>query len=92
MFAGYGNDFGGDSVMQEAVVIEPYNEQWPVLYEELRQRLVAKIADSIVRIDHIGSTAVAGLAAKPIIDIQISVLDLQHTEQLEHGLIALGVM
>lgn len=76
--------------MQEAVVIEPYNEQWPVLYEELRQRLVTEIADSIVRIDHIGSTAVAGLAAKPIIDIQISVLDLKHTEQLEHGLSTLG--
>lgn len=56
--------------MKDAIIIEPYNEQWPALYEALRQRLVAEIANSIVRIDHIGSTAVAGLAAKSIIDIQ----------------------
>ncbi|WP_343045133.1 GrpB family protein [Paenibacillus lemnae] len=42
------------------------------------------------RIDHIGSTAVAGLAAKPIIDIQISVRDLNKIETLISGLASLG--
>ena len=59
--------------MRDAIIIEPYSPEWQVLFEDLGRRLRAAIGDTALRIDHIGSTSIPGLAAKPIIDIQISV-------------------
>jgi GrpB-like predicted nucleotidyltransferase (UPF0157 family) len=59
--------------MLEKIVITPYNPAWPKLFMELGTDLRAELGKSAIRIDHIGSTAVPGLDAKPIIDIQISV-------------------
>ena len=59
--------------MRDAIIIEPYSPEWQVLFEDLGRRLRATIGDTALRIDHIGSTSIPGLAAKPIIDIQISV-------------------
>ncbi len=47
----------------------PYNPSWPVLYEREKSRILQAIGECVVDIDHIGSTAVPGLSAKPIIDI-----------------------
>ena len=55
------------------VVIEPYNPSWPTLFHELGVRLRGTLGNAALRIDHIGSTAIPGLAAKPIIDVQVSV-------------------
>lgn len=63
---------GGDPV---AVV--PYDPRWPVLFEAEAVRLGHALGEIAVRIEHIGSTAVRGLAAKPVIDIQISVTALE---------------
>jgi GrpB-like predicted nucleotidyltransferase (UPF0157 family) len=62
--------------MSDEILIHPYTEEWPRLFRELATRLRQSLGDAAVRIDHIGSTAVPGLSAKPIIDIQISVRDL----------------
>ena len=59
---------GGDPV-----VVVPYDERWPALFEAEAVRLGHALADMAVRIEHVGSTAVPGLVAKPVIDIQISV-------------------
>ena len=58
------------------ISIVPYDPAWPREFEAERKRLQAALGDRAVRIEHHGSTAVPGLAAKPIIDIQISVARL----------------
>lgn len=55
-------------------MITPYDSEWPKTFEIERQRLDALIG--AVCIDHIGSTSVPGLAAKPIIDMLVSVKSL----------------
>jgi GrpB-like predicted nucleotidyltransferase (UPF0157 family) len=57
--------------MAEPVVVVDYNPEWPADFEKLRQRLAEAVGDRAVSIEHIGSTAVPGLAAKPVIDIDI---------------------
>ncbi|MEM7287166.1 MAG: GrpB family protein, partial [Actinomycetota bacterium] len=59
--------------MPEGVVVVEYDREWPTLFDGLGERLRAELGDVALRIDHIGSTAVVGLAAKPVIDVQISV-------------------
>ena len=54
------------------VEIIPYQSAWIVDFREIAARLRYSLGDLAVRIDHIGSTAVPGLAAKDVIDIQIT--------------------
>ena len=56
-----------------ARVIAPYDPRWPVLFDELEALLRSAIGDEVISIDHVGSTAVPGLAAKDVIDIQVTV-------------------
>ena len=63
--------------MGEPVEILPYDPAWPAAFAAERDRIAARLGNLAVRIDHNGSTSVPGLAAKPIIDIQISVRRLQ---------------
>jgi GrpB-like predicted nucleotidyltransferase (UPF0157 family) len=54
--------------------IVPYDPHWPVLFAQEAARLRATLADEpIVGLEHFGSTAIPGLAAKPIIDILVAV-------------------
>jgi GrpB-like predicted nucleotidyltransferase (UPF0157 family) len=53
---------------------------WPATFAAWRERLADALVAVAERIDHVGSTSVPGLAAKPTIDIQISVLDLEDEE------------
>jgi GrpB-like predicted nucleotidyltransferase (UPF0157 family) len=57
------------------VVVADYDESWPARFEEQRVRISRALGEAALRIDHIGSTAVPGLAAKPIVDVQVSVRD-----------------
>ena len=57
--------------------IVPYDPRWPAAFEAEALRIRHALGPLAVRIDHHGSTAVPGLAAKPIIDIQVSVAALQ---------------
>ena len=52
--------------------IVPYHPEWPELFRALAVKLRAELGGTALRIAHIGSTAVPGLAAKPIVDVQIS--------------------
>jgi GrpB-like predicted nucleotidyltransferase (UPF0157 family) len=61
----------------ESIVVVQYDAEWPRLFFEIGTRLRRELADIALRIDHIGSTAVPNLDAKPIIDIQISVAALE---------------
>jgi GrpB-like predicted nucleotidyltransferase (UPF0157 family) len=59
--------------MSEAIV--EYDPRWPAHFEREAERLRSTLGTRALRIDHIGSTAIAGLAAKPIIDIQVVLPD-----------------
>ncbi|MCX4909667.1 GrpB family protein [Streptomyces sp. NBC_00878] len=55
------------------IVVSDYDPRWSEQFEGLQQRLAAHVADLAVSIEHVGSTAVPGCAAKPIIDLDIVV-------------------
>ncbi|RPK48359.1 dephospho-CoA kinase/protein folding accessory domain-containing protein [Streptomyces sp. ADI92-24] len=59
--------------MTGMIVVSDYDPRWPERFEDLRQRLAPHVADLTVSIEHVGSTAVPGCAAKPIIDLDIVV-------------------
>lgn len=69
-------------VTAEDVDVVPYDPRWPALFAAERDHLRACLAARLVgRIEHFGSTAVPGLAAKPIIDILVEVADLGKTKR-----------
>jgi GrpB-like predicted nucleotidyltransferase (UPF0157 family) len=55
------------------VIVIDYDPEWPVRFEKLRDRIWPALNDVALRIEHVGSTSVPGLAAKPIIDMTIVV-------------------
>lgn len=68
--------------LQERVEIVPYDPAWPARFEEEAARLRAQLpAELIGRIEHFGSTAVPGLAAKPIIDMLVEVRSMADVVQ-----------
>ena len=76
--------------MSKTIEIVPYDLHWPRQFEVERQKIAVALGSVAMRIDHNGSTSVPGLAAKPIIDIQISVRRLQPMEDYSPGLVRLG--
>lgn len=54
-----------------------YDPSWPAQYEELRARIDAAMGPAALSISHVGSTSVPGLAAKPVIDVDIIVADIR---------------
>ncbi len=73
-----------------AITIDEYNSEWPRMFRDLASRIRSAIGPAAIRIDHIGSTSIPGLAAKPIIDIQISVASFEPMEPYRRPLETLG--
>ncbi|MDH6269896.1 GrpB-like predicted nucleotidyltransferase (UPF0157 family) [Rhizobium sp. SG_E_25_P2] len=59
----------------EPVIIVPYDPAWPVIFDALRRRIEAALGPIATAVEHVGSTSVPGLAAKPIIDIDAVIAD-----------------
>ena len=59
--------------MSEPLVIADYDPDWPTVFERLRDRVVGALGDLAFAVEHVGSTAVPGLAAKPVIDLDVIV-------------------
>ena len=72
-----------------AEVVE-YDPQWALWFEEIRAGLTPYLADVPHRIEHVGSTAVPGLAAKPIIDLDVVVPSPDLVRAAVAGLVAAG--
>lgn len=71
-----------EELMHESIEIVPYDPNWPTRYAEIEARLARSLPpDLVIRIDHIGSTAVPGLHAKPVIDVQVEVKDLDRVRR-----------
>jgi GrpB-like predicted nucleotidyltransferase (UPF0157 family) len=77
-------------VAATSLELVPYDPAWPVEFAAERDRIGQALGRLAVRIDHNGSTSVPGLAAKPVIDIQISVLRLQPLAAYVEPLTRLG--
>ena len=63
------------------VAIAEYDPRWPEVYQEEKARIQGVIGHRVAALEHIGSTAVPGLAAKPIIDIMAGVRQLADAEE-----------
>ncbi|KAJ5460359.1 uncharacterized protein N7458_001911 [Penicillium daleae] len=54
------------------VILEPYNPQWPLKFSEVREQLLSILKDvPIISIEHVGSTSIPSMKAKPVLDIDI---------------------
>jgi GrpB-like predicted nucleotidyltransferase (UPF0157 family) len=78
--------------MSDLITVVSYDPAWPVIFGQLGTHLRAALGGVALRIDHIGSTAVPGLAAKPIVDVQISVERLEPVEPFRLPLEAAGFL
>ena len=74
----------------EAIEIAAYSPEWPLLFEASRTSILQALAGVALHVEHIGSTAVPGLAAKPIIDIDLIVDDPIREETYAPALAAFG--
>lgn len=78
-----------DALSQTPIRHVDYDPTWAALFERERERL-ADVLDGAERIEHIGSTAVPGLAAKPIVDVLVVAPSMARIEEWDDALTDLG--
>jgi len=61
--------------MPQPIRIVDYDPRWPALFEREAARIRATLGDRVLQMEHVGSTSVPGLAAKPVIDSLLAVSD-----------------
>lgn len=74
----------------ETIAVVPYDDRWPDRCRALAADLSAALGPAAVDIDHVGSTAVPGLAAKDLIDIDLTVVDPRREDDYVPAMEALG--
>ncbi len=72
------------------ILLQDYDPEWPRLFEREQARIRAALGDRMIGLEHTGSTAVPGLAAKPIIDMTLIVADSAEEDTYVPGLEAAG--
>ena len=72
-----------------AIVVD-YDPEWPALFEAIRARIAPALGQIAVSIEHVGSTSIPGLAAKPVIDIDVVVADASAIPAAVAALTGLG--
>ena len=72
------------------IMVLPYDPQWKQDFEDIRRELEAALGDLAPGIEHVGSTSVEGLAAKPIIDIDVVIRDQTPLEAVISALARIG--
>ena len=72
------------------ITIASYSPDWPILFTTERTLLLAALAPNSFQIEHVGSTAVEGLAAKPVIDMMLGATSLREVESQIESLERLG--
>jgi GrpB-like predicted nucleotidyltransferase (UPF0157 family) len=77
-------------IEKRGLVLADYDPQWPEIYTEHELRIRQALGPAAVQIEHIGSTSVPGLAAKPIIDVLVTVKDITAEEDYLDQLLDLG--
>jgi GrpB-like predicted nucleotidyltransferase (UPF0157 family) len=77
--------------MSRLVELVPADPSWPAQYEAEREQIVAALGSSALLVEHVGSTSVPGLAAKPLIDIVLAVPDSTDEAAYVPALVAIGL-
>ncbi len=72
------------------VIVLPYDKAWKSAFEEIKKEIESAIGDLIIKIEHVGSTSVEGMSAKPIIDIDVVIKDYSVFETVVQKLKTIG--
>ena len=72
------------------VIVVPYDEAWRVAFEEIKKEIEDAIGDLIVGIEHVGSTSVKGMYAKPCIDVDVIIKDYSEFDAVVKRLETIG--
>lgn len=72
------------------VVIVPYDDKWPEMFETESLLIKTLLGAVAVSVHHIGSTSVPGLSAKPIIDILVEVTDINELDAYNLAMVSAG--
>ncbi|MFB1049404.1 GrpB family protein [Paraliobacillus sp. JSM ZJ581] len=73
-------------MINPVVNLSEYDPNWPLQFENEKNRINEAIGNEIIGIEHIGSTSIKGLGSKPIIDIMVGVNNLNDVEALVNAL------
>lgn len=71
------------------IIVLPYDQNWPNEFDKIKDELLPAIGEDVIAIEHVGSTSVKGLYAKPIIDIDI-VIENGMFDTVKNDLVKLG--
>ena len=74
----------------QKVIVLPYDRAWRSAFEEIKKEIESAIGDLIIGIEHIGSTSVEGMSAKPCIDIDVIIKDYSVFDAVVSKLEAIG--
>lgn len=72
------------------VIVVPYDEAWKADFEAIKREIESAVGDLIIGIEHVGSTSVEGLSAKPCIDMDIVIKDYSVFEEVTRKLETIG--
>ncbi|EZP76977.1 hypothetical protein H839_10283 [Parageobacillus genomosp. 1] len=78
------------TIIARKVEVVPFCEQWATMFTEEAEKLKRVFGEQCLRIYHIGSTAIPGMSAKPIVDIMIEVHDIDYVDSYNDAMAALG--
>ncbi|WP_028547739.1 GrpB family protein [Paenibacillus sp. UNC451MF] len=65
------------STAKQEVILSEYDPNWVIQFQQEKADIVSILQDIVIGIEHIGSTSIPGMAAKPIIDIMVGIADLE---------------
>jgi GrpB-like predicted nucleotidyltransferase (UPF0157 family)/predicted acetyltransferase len=74
-----GTEGGHEEALSDPIEVVDYDPRWPAMFAVEAALIVGVLAGEVMAVEHVGSTAVEGLAAKPVIDIQVGVRSLEAT-------------
>ena len=74
----------------QKVMVLPYDRAWKIAFEDIKREIEAGLGDLILGIEHVGSTAVEGLSAKPCIDLDVVIEDYAVFPAVVQKLAAIG--
>ncbi len=76
--------------VDEPITVVEADARWPALYAEEAARVRGALGELVSRLEHVGSTAVPGLAGKPVVDLLVGVRDLDEGRGAAMRLVGLG--
>ena len=83
-------NIGKPVVLNSTIDLKPYDPEWPSIYAALAGRIRAALGAKVLLLEHVGSTSVPGLSAKPVIDIVLAVAESADENSYVQALERLG--